>query len=160
MNKTQKGELKPIGWREWVTFPEWNVDFIKAKVDTGARTSSLHVENLKEYEKDGQRRVRFDVAPWQKNSNDLVQIDAQLQENRNVRSSSGEQENRPVILTRINIEGEEFPIELTLTNRNQMGFRMLLGREALKNRYYVIAGKSYLGGKPPREIIKKNRGNK
>lgn len=157
MTVSELNTFTPVGWREWVSLPDLNLDFIKAKVDTGARTSSLHVENLEEFEKDGIIYLRFDILPWQKNSTDAVKAEAPLLEYRNVKSSSGHQEKRPVIKTHIRMCGTPVYTELTLTNRDVMGFRMLIGRQALKHGFAVLSGKSYLGGKPSLEIRDLNR---
>lgn len=156
MSKNWQG-LTPLGWKEWVAFPDWGLDYIKAKVDTGAQTSSLHVEDPVEFMRDGKRWVEFTVCPWQKNKMDALKVSAPVVDHRPVRSSSGQQENRLVILVKLDLAGEQFEAELTLTNRDKMGFRMLLGREALSHRFVVMAGKSHLGTKAPREIIGRNR---
>jgi hypothetical protein len=150
--------LTPVGWREWVGFPEWGLDFLKAKVDTGARTSSLHAEDIRIFKRGGVEMVSFTVHPWQKSRRDGVQIETALISRRNVRSSSGSLEKRPVVTACISVAGTIIKAELTLTNRDQMGFRMLLGREALRGKFMVAAGLSYIGGKPGKHIRWKNRG--
>lgn len=151
-------DLIVIGWREWVSFPEWGIDHLKVKVDTGARTSSLHVRDLKYFEKDSKPWVQFYVYPWQESTKNKVLVSTPVVSHRNVKSSSGCLEKRPVILAKLKISDQEIEIELTLTNRSTMGFRMLLGRAAMRNHFMVIAGKSYLGGRPSPEVRKKNRG--
>ena len=133
-----------IGWREWVGLPELGVAWVKAKVDTGARSSSLHAWDLRVDEEVGV--VRFAVHPFQHDDSFTVPVTAQLVAVRDVRSSNGDVERRPVIATRAVIGGVIAPIELTLTNRDEMGFRMLLGREALRRRFFVEPGRSFLGG--------------
>jgi hypothetical protein len=139
-----------IGWREWVALPDLGIDRIKAKVDTGARTSSLHASAVEEFDKDGVTWVRFDVHPLQRSKGRRVSTAAAVLEYRSVRSSSGAASIRPVILTRITLLGITYEVELTLAQRDQMGFRMLLGREAFRRRFLVDAGNSFYGDKPPR----------
>ena len=131
-----------IGWREWVGLPELGVDWVKAKVDTGARSSSLHAWDIAV---DGDV-VRFSVHPVQDDDDVVVQAEAQLVEHRDVRSSNGDVEVRPVIRTVAVLRGEDIPIELTLSRRDEMGFRMLLGRSAVRRRFLVDPGRSFLGG--------------
>ncbi len=153
-NKLSRKEKPVIGWREWVGLPEMGINTIKVKVDTGARSSSLHVFELKKFQKDGEIWVRFKVHPLQKKTTSTLECEAKLLEYRSIRSSSGKASIRPVILTNLMILGEIYPVELTLASRDEMGFRMLLGREAFRGRFLVDAGNSYYGGKPIR--IKKN----
>lgn len=133
-----------IGWREWVGLPELGVAWVKAKVDTGARSSSLHAWDLRVDE--AVRVVRFAVHPFQHDDDFTVPVTADLLDIRDVRSSNGDVERRPVIATRAVIGGVVAPIELSLTNRDEMGFRMLIGREALRRRFLVEPGRSFLGG--------------
>ncbi|WP_366918988.1 ATP-dependent zinc protease [uncultured Gimesia sp.] len=144
-----------IGWREWVSLPNLGIKSIKVKVDTGARSSSLHAYDLHEFERDGVNWIRFKVHPVQRRTNEIVQTEAEILEYRSIRSSSGKSTRRPVIITNIELLGVVWPVELTLANRDEMGFRMLLGREAFRQKFLVDAGKSYYGGKPPRK--KKNK---
>ena len=145
-----------IGWREWIGLPELGVNQIKAKVDTGARSSALHVVDLEEFQRANDKFVRFKVYPKQRNKERAVIAEARVLEYRNVRSSSGKSQLRPVVLTVVKLLGQTWSIELTLTNRDQMGFRMLLGREAFRQRFLVDAGKSFFGGRPKRKKPKKN----
>lgn len=147
-----------VGWREWVALPEWGVPAIKAKVDTGARTSALHAFDIETFERDGLAMARFAIHPWQDSSADVVVVEAPLLERRQVRSSSGTAKVRPVVLTSIALAGRTERVEVTLTRRDEMGFRMLVGRQALRRRFVVDPGRSYLGGKPAREILDRNRG--
>ncbi len=156
----EPGSLTPLGWREWVSFPAWGINCIKAKVDTGARTSSLHAEDIDFYEDGGVKFVRFSVFPWQKNNTGKKTVTAELVGFRNVRSSSGFQERRPVITADICVAGIDVKTEVTLTNRKLMGFRMLLGRRVLEQGFVVIAGKSYLGTKVSGVIRKQNSGGR
>ncbi len=139
-----------IGWREWVGLPDLGIEIIKAKVDTGARSSSLHTFDMLEFERHGERWVRFKVHPMQRRSDRVVQAEAEILDFRSVRSSSGSAELRPVIVTNVELLGVTWSVELTLANRDEMGFRMLLGRQAFRNRFLVDGGKSYYGGKPKR----------
>jgi hypothetical protein len=133
-----------IGWREWVGLPDLGIDTIKAKIDTGARTSALHAYRIKRFERDGQTFVRFYVHPVQRRKRPEVQCEAPLIGERVVTSSNGEPEHRYVIRTRLKVGRTIWPIEITLTNRDVMSFRMLLGRQAIKRRLVVDAGRSYL----------------
>ncbi len=149
MATSDKRSIQPaIGWREWVCLPDLGITAIKAKVDTGARSSSLHAYDVEPFDRDGDEYVRFNVHPAQRNSRDFVEAEAKVLEYRSVRSSSGKASMRPVILTHIELLGEKWLVEMTLANRDEMGFRMLLGREAFRGRFLVDAGKSYYGGKP------------
>ena len=141
-----------IGWREWVGLPELGVAWVKAKVDSGARSSSLHAWDVRVDE--DVAVVRFSIHPFQDDDDFTVPVTAALVDVRDVRSSNGDVERRPIVATRAVIGGVVAPIELSLANRDEMGFRMLLGREALRRRFLVDAGRSFLGGgskaAPPR----------
>ncbi|MEA5465676.1 ATP-dependent zinc protease family protein [Leptothoe sp. PORK10 BA2] len=138
-----------IGWREWVMLPELGIDRIKAKVDTGARSSSIHALNIEQFETEGGQKVRFHIAPVQHDDSKLVQAEATLLCQRLVTDSGGHQEQRPVVLTTLSLGGSIWPIELTLTNRDEMGFRMLLGRQAIRDRCLVDPGNSFLLRRQP-----------
>ncbi len=133
-----------IGWREWLRLPDLGVDRIKAKVDTGARSSALHAVEICRFERDGEPWVRFVVHPLQRQTRTEVQAEAPLLEERRIRPSTGKATLRPVILTRVSLAGRRWPIEVTLVNRDVMGFRMLLGRQAVRGRFLVDPGRSYL----------------
>ena len=140
-----------VGWREWLRLPELGVEAIKAKVDTGARTSALHAENVRIVRgRSGRASVRFTVHPVQRSGKRAVEAVAPLVGERRVTSSSGSRELRPVIRTVVNIGSLEWPIEITLTRRDVMGFRMLLGRQALRGRAVVDPGRSFLTRKAKR----------
>lgn len=141
--KKKRRELKVIGWREWIGLPSLGISAVKAKIDTGATTSSLHAIHIERFRRDGKDYARFQVHPIQKNSRLTIQAEAPLVEYRSVRSSSGHESSRPVILTQIELFDEIWPIELTLANRDEMGFRMLIGRRAMKKRFLVDPGASY-----------------
>lgn len=138
------GAKPVIGWREWVGLPDLGIDFVKAKVDTGARSSSLHAWDI--VLQDAGRGVAFAVHPLQADDALIIHATATLVEEREVRSSNGEVELRPVIRTTALIAGSAVEIELTLSNRDEMGFRMLLGRSAIRRRYLVDPARSFLGG--------------
>ncbi len=143
---TDKGHV--IGWREWVALPELGVAKVRAKIDTGARSSSLHAYHMEFFEVDGSRMVRFRPEPGKKG--DFVEVPVIAE--RKVRNPGGREEIRPVISTRLRWNGRMWRIELNLTRRDEMGFRMLLGRQALRNRRILIdPGRSFLGGADPRK---------
>lgn len=147
-------DLPLIGWREYVALPELGIPFVKAKIDTGARSSSLHAVDVDVYQEDGRDMVRFLVHPKQRSEQQAIECRAEVHEFRSVRSSSGHEEKRPVLVTAASVLGVTWPIELTLTDRSQMGFRMLLGREAVRGRFLVHPGRSWFGGRH----LKKRRG--
>lgn len=155
MIRKKNSALPVIGWREWVGLPELGVQHIKAKVDTGARSSSLHAFDLQEFEREGAPWVRFEIHPVQRNKDKIIFAEAEVLEYRNVRSSSGKATRRPVIETNLKMLDQNWKIELTLANRDEMGFRMLLGREAFRGLFWVDAGKSYYGGQPLRKSKKR-----
>jgi hypothetical protein len=146
------------GWREWATLPGIGVPWIKANLDTGARTSSLHAFDIQVSGEPGAERVRFGVHPWQESEDDAVIVDCAVHDRRSVRSSSGHEEERIVVLLDVTVLGLTVPAEVTLTNRDAMGFRMLIGREALRQGILVDSSQSYLGGRAPRPVRRANRG--
>jgi hypothetical protein len=137
-----------LGWREWVALPGLGLPAIKAKVDTGARTSALHAFERETERRAGIEVVRFAVHPIQDRSDLVVRCEAPLLERRTVSDSGGHRELRCVIAAELLVAGERWPVELTLTDRDTMRFRMLLGRTALAGRALVEPGGSYLTGKP------------
>lgn len=139
---------KPVlGWREWVGLPALGITALKAKVDTGARTSALHAFRVESFEEQGRQRVRFAIHPLQKRTDLVIECVADVLERRSVTDSGGHREMRYVIETPVRIGTREFPIELTLTDRDSMKFRMLLGRSALQDMYIIDPGRSYLMGR-------------
>ena len=141
-------DIRTVGWREWVSLPELGLAWIKAKVDTGARTSALHAFEVEEYREGGVKMVRFSLHPLQKRD-DIVQVcTAPVVDERVVSDSGGHREKRYVIKTPVRLGEHEWPIEITLTNRDTMLFRMLLGRTALERRFLVQSEASFLFGQP------------
>ena len=140
-----------VGWREWIGLPGFGVAAIKAKIDTGARTSALHATDIEAYTtRAGKPMVRFTVWPEQRSRRDAVVAKASLKCERFIRSSNGAAERRPVVTTVVDIGGQQWPIELTLTARDMMGFRILLGRQALRGHAVVDPAKSYQTGRKKR----------
>ena len=135
---------KIIGWREFASLPQLNVDRIKIKIDTGARSSALHAFNIKERSIGGKQMIRFEVHPLQRDNQTTVTAEAELLEYRQIRNSGGKAQLRPVIKTNIQVGTEIWAIELSLTNRDVMGFRMLLGRQGVRNKFLVDPGRSFL----------------
>jgi hypothetical protein len=144
----KEGTKPLVGWREWVRI-EPGTQALKAKVDTGARTSALHAMDLTPMEgPSGAPWLRFTVYPLQRTARKAFALEAPLVDHRSIRSSSGSSEERPVVLLELSVGGLRFPAEVTLTRRDQMGFRMLLGRTALQGRFCVDPSASFLQGDP------------
>jgi len=137
-----------LGWREWVALPDLGINRIKAKVDTGARTSCLHAYRTEPYTENGERRVRFWVHPVQNNLHESIECDARVLDERTVSDSGGHKEQRLVIETTLVVGDLSWPVEMTLTNRDTMRFRMLLGRTAMSGRSEIYPEASYLAGEP------------
>ncbi|OUX07921.1 MAG: hypothetical protein CBE00_03335 [Planctomycetaceae bacterium TMED240] len=150
-NSNTDSPLMIIGWREWLSLPDLGVPRIKAKIDTGARSSSLHAYDIEQFQQEGCSLVRFKVHPIQRREQMEVCCVAEVHDIRSVRSSSGEATDRIVIQTTASWLGQEWTIDLTLADRSQMGFRMLVGREAMRGRMLVDPGRSYFGGRPKRK---------
>jgi hypothetical protein len=139
-------QTKVLGWREWVALPDLGIAAIKAKIDTGARSSALHAFDIETFSLDGQEKIRFKVHPQQRDTTQTTISEADILDRREVRNSGGHVELRYAILTSVEIEGVRWSIELTLTNRDAMGFRMLLGRQALRGHFFIDPGRSFLLG--------------
>lgn len=159
MSKTHSTSrpVRIAGWREWVSLPDQGVPWIKAKLDTGARSSALHAFDIEEFSREGEAWVRFEIHPWQRSSADAVSVELPVHDRRSVRSSSGHAQERYVVLMPIRLHDRTVTAEVTLSRRDEMGFRLLVGREALRQGFLVDSGDSYLGGKPRRVVRRKNR---
>ena len=143
----QQESLGVLGWREWVALPDLGLDRIKTKVDTGARTSTLHAFSLHPFEKEGQRKIRFDIHPLQHNTQTVITCEADVVDIRWVTDSGGHSEERYVIRTPLVIDRQSWSIEITLTERDTMLFRMLLARNAIRGRFMVDPARSFLRSK-------------
>jgi len=149
------GEILTLGWREWVGLPELGLSAIKAKVDTGARTSTLHAFELHTFSEHGKPRVKFKIHPIQKDTETVVTCVADVIDERFVTDSGGHKEQRLIIMTELTIGCWSWPIEMTLTARDNMMFRMLLGRTAIKNIAMVDPSRSFITGKKRRARVAK-----
>lgn len=148
--KKKKTSLLLIGWREYLALPQLGVSKIKAKIDTGARTSALHAINIHPYQDGNQTMVKFRLHPRQRDTHLTIECIAPLIGYRDVTNSGGHTQRRPVIETQVQLGDYQWQIEITLTNRDAMGFRMLLGRQAIKKRFLIDSGKSFLY--PPQQF--------
>lgn len=156
-DRTKFHPLQVIGWREYAKFPDLHIDRIKAKIDTGARSSCLHAINIEFFSRHGERWVRFDVHPEQRSAQTVVHCQAPLLELRHVRDSGGRATLRPVIETRIVLGETSVDAELTLVSRDTMGFRMLIGRQAIRGKFLVDPGHSYKMGRRKKKKVKKKK---
>ncbi|MGD9051546.1 MAG: ATP-dependent zinc protease [Desulfobacterales bacterium] len=150
MMKMKRQKLQPtaiIGWKEWIELPGLHIPAVKAKIDTGARTSALHTFSLEEFQADGQQMVRFGIHPLQRRKDIACFCEAPVLAQRRVKNSGGHYEKRYVIQTTAKLGAVSWSIDITLTNRDPMLFRMLLGRKAVENRFLIHPGRSYLTGR-------------
>lgn len=136
-----------IGWREWASLPDLGVKRIKAKIDTGAKTSAIHAFRIKTSERGGETHVEFAVHPAQRKRKPEIVCHARVIDKRRIRSSNGAVEERLIIEARLRLGDREFMIELSLADRDSMGFRLLLGRDALKKSFVIHPGRSFRLGK-------------
>jgi hypothetical protein len=150
---TQSRQLPVLGWNEWVALPELKVPRIRCKVDTGARTSALHAFYVEPFEENSKQRVRFGLHPRQGKVNTEIHCVADVVDVRNVTDSGGHQESRYVIQTPVVIGEIMWTIEITLTNRDNMQYRMLLGRTAIIDNYLVDVSAAQLMGEPSSEPV-------
>jgi len=141
-----------LGWREWLGFPELGIPQIKAKVDTGARTSCVHAFFVEPFDRHGEKWVRFGIHPRQRDTVEEVICEAKVKDQRSVRDSGGHEELRYVIETLVTLGDKRHHIEVTLTDRDTMKFRVLLGRTAIRGHYLVDSGRSYVQGRRKRPI--------
>ena len=147
----EKRERQIIGWREWVALPDLGVTEVKAKVDTGADNSSLHAFNIESFSEDGIEKVRFEIHPRQRKKKPSIECMAEVVGERRVKNPGGRTEIRPVIRTKLIVAGQELEALVNLTTRDEMTFRMLLGRRTVRRHFVVDPGRSYLGDRPSRK---------
>lgn len=147
MSKKKSKQLPIIGWREWLILPDLNIPRIKVKVDTGARTSALHAFWIETYKKNRQQRIKFAIHPDQYSTEEVIECDVQVKDRRVVTDSGGHKQRRYVIETTVCLGPHTFVAEMTLTSRDTMRFRMLLGRTAINGRFLVDSNASYLQGR-------------
>ncbi|MCB2096975.1 MAG: ATP-dependent zinc protease [Parvularculaceae bacterium] len=136
-----------IGWREWVALPQLCDRDILAKIDTGAKTSALHAHRIREVSVDGRPHVEFYIHPVQKRRRPEVYCVAPIHDRRSIKSSNGAEQERIVILARLRLGTRLRQIELSLANRDDMGFRLLIGRDALGKNVIIHPARSYLLGR-------------
>lgn len=149
------GKNIQVGWREWFALPDLGITRIKGKIDTGARTSALHAFFVEPYNENSRQMIHFGVRPLQKNNKILIEYSCPVHDYREVCDSGGHREMRYVIYTPIRLGEHIWPIEMTLTNRDTMTFRMLLGRSAMEG-MIVSPNQSYLFGRPPRDPLRRS----
>ena len=154
---TRTASRPVLGWREWIALPDLGIDAIKVKVDTGARTSALHAFKMRTFEENGVKRVRFQVHPMQRRKRPSIECEADVIDERRVTSSNGQKELRLVIRTRVEIGDKSWPVELTLTNRDEMSFRMLLGRQAVRGRAIIDPGRSFCAGTTVGTLVRRKK---
>ncbi|MEO1136308.1 MAG: RimK/LysX family protein [Pseudomonadota bacterium] len=142
--KKKKRDRPLIGWREWAGLPDFEISGINAKIDTGAKSSAIHAFRIKEVMLDGEPHVEFYLHPVQRRKTPEIFCRAPVVDMRVIRSSNGQEEERYVIATKLRLGDRSWKIDLTLANRDAMGFRMLIGRDALRRKFLIDPGASYL----------------
>ena len=152
-----KKELVPIGWREFISIPELKIKEIKIKIDTGARTSALHVTDLVYHKKGKKQYAEFYIHPNQESSRPRFKNIVEVKCFKNIKSSNGISQKRPVIEAEVKFGSLTKEIEITLVNRDMMGFRMLLGRAAMRDTFLVNPSKSFLLKKLKKKVVKVKR---
>jgi ribosomal protein S6--L-glutamate ligase len=156
--------LKPlksiIGWQEWCALPTLHIPAIKAKIDTGAKTSALHAWEIRPFQRQGESLVHFVVHPIQRNTHITLTCTAPVVDQRYIMNSGGDRELRYIIKTYLTMGNFSWEIELSLTNRDSMAFRMLLGRDALKGHSFVDPGKILTMGEFTKKEVRKLYGYK
>jgi len=145
--RSSDNHKRVLGWREWVSLPSLGIVSIKAKLDTGAKTSALHAWDISLRKVDGRQWIRFRVHPMQRDKETSTVCEAPLSDRRWVTNSSGGSERRYIIITELQIGASRWPIELSLTNREAMEFPMIIGREAMRNRVLVDPRASFRAGR-------------
>ncbi|MBO6782846.1 MAG: ATP-dependent zinc protease [Alphaproteobacteria bacterium] len=145
--KRRKRDVPVVGWREWLSLPDFGIDAIKVKIDTGARTSAIHAFKIRPFTDRGVPWVSFVLRPRQRHRTPEIECALPVLDERKIRSSNGEEERRYVIETEACLGETAWPIELSLANRDDLGFRMLLGREAVRGRFLVNPDRSFLIGR-------------
>ncbi len=140
--KNIRTSLTPLGWREWVFLPSYNDFKLKAKIDTGARTSAIHATNIQIYHKNGAEMVKFQI--YQSKSH--LNIDTELISYKKIKSSFGHTETRPTVYMKIQIGAEIWFTEITLAQRAKLTYPMLIGRNSLNKKHIIHSHKSYLAG--------------
>jgi hypothetical protein len=139
----RKSSPRLVGWREWAALPDLGIPRIKAKLDTGAQTSAIHAWNVSPFDAGDQTWVRFELHPQQRGRQDTVECEAPVVDQRTIINSGGHRERRYIIETSIRFGNEAWPIELGLTDRDEMGFRLLIGRAAMRGRLIVDPDSSF-----------------
>jgi len=147
VRRKKKPAPELIGWREWAGLPDLGALRIKAKIDTGAKTSAIHAFRVRTVKRDGVEYAEFFLHPEQKRKIPEIFCTAPVIGKRAIRSSNGRVEKRLIIRTRLRIGEREFPIDLSLANRDAMGFRLLLGRDAFRKKFIINPGASFVLGK-------------
>ncbi len=148
MSESSLNTLPLLGWREWVALPEFGIDLLKAKIDTGARSSALHTVDMEPYELNGKNWLRFTVETKHKPTGRLIECHAPIKDRRVISDSGGHKQRRYVIETQLIFGRHAIQAEITLTNRDSMRFRMLLGRTAMNKLFLIDPHASYIQGKP------------